>query len=142
MELSVSCNPAFASLGTRVERSACSTSASTSEPFCPLLLLLLLTLPAPTLSTSLSIAVSSPPTDLYYDACWAAQRAMDAPRPKRIRAQVNYADPAGLDDEIAAPAVAASDAPSSDTEIVASDINPDSDSDEEFTTDKVSHPTA
>jgi hypothetical protein len=80
-----------------------------------------------------------PPTDLYYDARWAAQRAIDAPRPKRIRASANYADPAELDDEIAAPAVAASDAPSSDTEIVASDIGSDSDSDEEFTIDKVCH---
>jgi hypothetical protein len=80
-----------------------------------------------------------PPTDLYYDARWAAQRAMDAPRPKRIRASVNYAVPDELDDEIAAPAVAASGVPSSDTEIVASDIGSDSDSDEEFTTDKVSH---
>jgi hypothetical protein len=80
-----------------------------------------------------------PPTDLYHDARWAAQRAMDAPRPKRIRASVNYAMPDELDDEIAAPAVVASDAPSSDTEIVASDIGSESDSDEEFTTDKVCH---
>jgi hypothetical protein len=76
-----------------------------------------------------------PPTDLYYDARWAAQRTMDAPRPKRTRASVSYVESDELDDdEIAAP-----DAPSSDTEIVASDIESDSGSDEEFTTDKVSH---
>jgi hypothetical protein len=80
-----------------------------------------------------------PPTDLYYDARWAAQRAMDAPRSKRTRVSVNYAEPTELDDDIAAPAVTAADEPSSDAEIVSSDIESDSGSDEEFTTDKVSH---
>jgi hypothetical protein len=80
-----------------------------------------------------------PPTDLYYDARWAAQRAMDAPRAKRTRASVNYAEPTELDDDIDEPTVPASDDYSSDAEIVASDTESDSGSDEEFTTDKVSN---
>jgi hypothetical protein len=80
-----------------------------------------------------------PPTDLYYDARWAAQRAMDAPRAKRTRASVNYAEPTEFDEDIAASAITASDDSSSDAEIVASDSESDSGSDEEFTTNKVSH---
>jgi hypothetical protein len=64
---------------------------------------------------------------------------MDAPRAKRTRASVNYAEPTELDDDIDEPTVPASDDHSSDAEIVASDTESDSGSDEEFTTDKVIH---
>ena len=85
-------------------------------------------------------------TDPSYDAPWAAARAMaalDAPRAKRIRTKINYAEPTELDEDIAADdepsAVTTSDEPPSDAEHDATDIGSDSGSDEEFTTDKVTY---
>ncbi|KAI4740354.1 hypothetical protein E4T50_09190 [Aureobasidium sp. EXF-12298] len=82
-------------------------------------------------------------TDPNYDAPWAAARAMaalDAPRPKRIRAQVNYVEPTELDEDIVddepAAAVVASDDHVSDTDLDAIDVESDSGSDQEFTTNK------
>lgn len=112
--------------------------------------------PAPTLSLPQRVPFHRtliPPTDLYHHPTWAAQRKMDAGRPKRSRARVSYVEPTELDDDIAddeslhdeslddstAAADVASDEPSTDTEDVPS-THPDSDSgsDQEFTTDKVS----
>ncbi|KAI4777020.1 hypothetical protein E4T52_08046 [Aureobasidium sp. EXF-3400] len=83
-------------------------------------------------------------TDPNYDAPWAAARAMavlDAPRPKRTRAQVNYVEPTELDEDIvddepAAASVVASDDHVSDTDLDAIVVESDSGSDEEFTTNK------
>jgi len=83
------------------------------------------------------------------DHLWAAARAstapraMDPPRPKRIRARVSYVEPTELDDDIAgdnpAAPVLASEDHVSETELDATEIESDSDSDDEFTTDKVSY---
>jgi hypothetical protein len=85
-------------------------------------------------------------TDPDYDAPWAAARAMaalDAPRPKRTCAQVNYVEPTELDEDIVddepAAAVVASDDHVSDTDLDAIDVESDSGSDEEFTTNKVNY---
>ncbi|KAI4717507.1 hypothetical protein E4T48_06316 [Aureobasidium sp. EXF-10727] len=92
-----------------------------------------------------------PPTDLYYHPRWAAQREMDAGRPKRTRARVSYVEPTELDADIAveddvaieeeeeAAAVPGSDDASTESEHhTEDDSNSDSDSgsDQEFTTDK------
>ncbi|KAI4729207.1 hypothetical protein E4T49_02983 [Aureobasidium sp. EXF-10728] len=93
-----------------------------------------------------------PPTDLYYHPRWAAQREMDAGRPKRTRARVSYVEPTELDDDIAvqddvaieeeeeeAAAVPASEDASTESEHHTeddSDSDSDSGSDQEFTTDK------
>lgn len=86
------------------------------------------------------------------DRLWAAAsasttpRAMDPPRPKRVRARVSYVEPTELDDDIAdddaADVVDASDDQVSDTELDATTIESDSGSDDEFTTDKVIHSNA
>ncbi|KAH0365218.1 hypothetical protein KCU65_g6234, partial [Aureobasidium melanogenum] len=85
-----------------------------------------------------------PPTDLYHHPAWAAQRAMDAGRPTRIRASISYVEPTELDDDIvddesldeSAVTVASGDPPT-DTEDVTSVVSDsDSGSDLEFTTDK------
>ncbi|KAK6006563.1 hypothetical protein QM012_006973 [Aureobasidium pullulans] len=85
-----------------------------------------------------------PPTDLYYQSRWVAQREMDAGRPKRLRASINYIEPTELDEDIAeyetldkSSVVAASNDPPTDTEDLTSvQSDSDSGSDQEFTTDK------
>ncbi|KAI4738187.1 hypothetical protein E4T50_11349 [Aureobasidium sp. EXF-12298] len=86
-----------------------------------------------------------PPTDLYYHPAWVAQREMDAGRPKRIRASINYVEPTELDEDIVddealdeSAVTVASDDPPTDTEDATTTIVSDSDSgsDQEFTTDK------
>ncbi|CAD0097410.1 unnamed protein product [Aureobasidium mustum] len=107
--------------------------------------------PAPTLRLPQRIPFHRtliPPTDLYHHPTWAAQREMDAGRPKRSRARVSYVEPTELDDDIADDeslddsvadgADVASDDPSTDTEDVPSThSDSDSGSDQEFTTDKL-----
>lgn len=87
-----------------------------------------------------------PPTDLYYHPAWVAQREMDAGRPKRIRASINYVEPTELDEDIVddealdeSAVTVASDDPPTDTDDATTTVVSDSDSgsDQEFTTDKV-----
>jgi len=110
--------------------SASSTSASTPTP-------------APTQRTFVPGRLRlSTSTTYNNDHLWAAARAsiapraMDPPRPKRIRARVSYVEPTELDDDIAGDEAAASAHVSEDH---VSEIESDSGSDDEFTTDKVSY---
>ena len=109
--------------------------------------------PAPTQRTivpgrlRLSTSTTSNNDHLWAAACASlAPRAMDPPRPKRIRARVSYVEPTELDDDIAdddaAAGVDASDDHVSETELNTSEIESDSGSDDEFTTDKVNYPNA
>ncbi|KAG9926500.1 hypothetical protein KCV02_g9351, partial [Aureobasidium melanogenum] len=85
-----------------------------------------------------------PPTDLYHHLAWVAQRAMDAGRPKRVRASINYVEPTELDEDIVdyealdeSAVTVVSDDPPTDTEDVTTVVSDsDSGSDQEFTTDK------
>ncbi|KAG9854250.1 hypothetical protein KCU98_g2656, partial [Aureobasidium melanogenum] len=103
--------------------------------------------PAPTSSLPQPIPFHRtliPPADLYHHPRWVARREMDAGRPKRVRASINYVEPTELDEDIAddealdesAITVTSEDA-STDTEDVISVVSDsDSGSDQEFTTDK------